>query len=228
MDEPAPSDRIRLRRGAHHGRYDRATVTDVLDAGLVAHLGVVTDDGPVVVPMAYGHDGDRLLLHGGTANGALRAALGRDVCVTVTVVDGLIIGRSPFHNSMRYRSVVVRGTAERVPAEHHVAALRVISDHVVRNWATGRPPTTAELRRTLVVAVPLDEASAKLRGGDPTDEPGDVETGHWGGAVPIDATWGPLEPAANLRSGIEAPPAVAALPGRPASPSPERPGRADR
>lgn len=215
---PSPSDRVRLRRGAHHGRYDRADVTSVLDAGLVAHVGVATDDGPVVIPMAYGHDGDRLLLHGAAANGALGAAIGADVCVTVTVVDGFIVGRSAFHNSMRYRSVVVRGVAERVPDEHQADALRTISDHVVETWATGRPPADTELRRTLVIAVALGEASAKIRSGDPTDEPGDVETDHWAGAVPIEARWGPLEPTANLRAGITAPPAVVALRGQPVSP----------
>jgi len=220
--EAAPaSDRVRLRRGAKHGRYDRQEVISVLDGGLLAHLGVNTPQGPVVIPMAYGHDGDRLYLHGAAANAALRAAIGEDACATVTVVDGLLMGRSSFHNGMRYRSAVVRGIVQAVDDEaERMRALHIITDHVVENWATGRPPTATELRRTLVVALDLTESSAKIRTGDPSDEPGDVETDHWAGAVPIVAAWGPLEPAANLRPGIAPPDPIAALPGRSVAPPP--------
>lgn len=207
------SDRVRLRRGATLGRYGREDVVEVLDAGLVAHLGVAIDDGAVVIPMAYGHDGESLFLHGAAGNAALRAAVGREACATVTVVDGLLVGRSPFHNSMRYRSAVVRGTVSLVDDEARVRALQLISDHVVETWSTGRLPIAAELRRTLVVSIPLTESSAKVRGGDPTDEPGDVETDYWAGAVPLVARWGDLQPASNLRPGIEPPDAVAALAG---------------
>lgn len=220
--EVAPtSDRVRLRRGAKHGRYDRQEVIRVLDGALLAHLGVNTPQGPVVIPMAYGHDGDRLYLHGAVGNAALRSAIGEDACATVTVLDGLLMGRSSFHNGMRYRSAVVRGTVAAVDDEaEHVRALRLITDHVVENWATGRPPTATELRRTLVVALELTESSAKIRTGDPSDEPGDVATDHWAGAVPIVSEWGPLEPAANLRLGIDPPAPIAALPGRSVSPVP--------
>lgn len=171
--------------------------------------------------MAYGHDGDHLYLHGAAGNAALRAAIGEDACVTVTVVDGLLVGRSSFHNGMRYRSAVVRGTVAAVSdVGERMRALHLITDHIVENWATGRPPTADELRRTLVVALDLTESSVKIRTGDPSDEPGDVATDHWAGAVPIVAEWGPLDPSANLRPGVQPPAPIAALPGRSVSPVP--------
>ena len=106
--EPA-TDRVRLRRGASNAEYDRDAVFEILDAGLVAHVGVTTPDGPIVLPMAYGRTDEWLYVHGSVANAALRAAVGQDICITVTIVDGMIVGRCPFHNSMNYRGVVVRG-----------------------------------------------------------------------------------------------------------------------
>lgn len=209
------SDRVRLRRGAGRGDYDPTTIRSILDAGLIAHVGVVTDDGPVVVPMAYGHDGTDLFLHGARANAAFAAAIGSEVCVTVTIVDGLILARAPFHNSMRYRSVVVRGRGAEVTDEAaRLQALRLVNDRVVETWDTGRAPNPTELRRTLVVSVPLAEASAKVRAGDPADEPDDLDSDHWAGAVPLVQRWGSLEPSADLRDGIAPPSAVDALVGR--------------
>ena len=122
--------------------------------------------GPIVLPMAYGRTDDWLYVHGSAANAALRAAVGRDICVTITIVDGLVVGRSPFHNSMNYRGVVVRGTARLVDdRDEHLEALRLVSDHVVATWDTGRPPTELEIRKTMVIAVPLVEMSAKIRTG---------------------------------------------------------------
>jgi nitroimidazol reductase NimA-like FMN-containing flavoprotein (pyridoxamine 5'-phosphate oxidase superfamily) len=223
VDEAGPAtERVRVRRGANRAAYERDAVFGVLDAGLIAHVGVVTDDGPIVLPMAYGRTDDWLYLHGSAANAALRAAVGRDVCATVTIVDGLLIGRSPFHNSMHYRAVVVRGVARRVddPAEH-LEALRLVSDHVVDTWAAGRPPVEREVRKTMVIAVPLAEVSAKVRVGDPADEPEDLDGPHWGGAVPIHAVWGDPVPSSDLRPGIDPPPSVAALAGTTVSPPPE-------
>jgi uncharacterized protein len=210
---PPASERVRLRRGVHNAVYDRHAILAILDAAPVAHVGVMTPDGLLVIPMAFGRTDEHLYLHGAVANGALRAAVDNDVCVTVTLVDGLIVARSPFHNSMRYRSVVVRGVARRVTGEEHVEALRLVVDHVVANWSTGRPPNADELRRTLVVAVPLDEVSAKVREGGPSDEPADLGGPHWAGAVPLRSTWGDPEPSPDLAPGIEPPPAVAALAG---------------
>jgi nitroimidazol reductase NimA-like FMN-containing flavoprotein (pyridoxamine 5'-phosphate oxidase superfamily) len=213
--EPA-SDRVRLRRGAIRAEYDRAAILEVLDAGLIAHVGVATEAGPIVLPMAYGRTDDWLYVHGSVANAALRAAVGQDICITVTIVDGMVVGRCPFHNSMNYRGVVVRGVARRVddPTEH-MAALRLVSDHVMPTWDTAREPTVTEIRKTMVVAVPLVEMSAKIRGGDPVDEPEDVDGPHWAGHVPIAAVWEAPVASADLPAGIAVPDGIAAVAGRP-------------
>ena len=206
---------MRLRRGAIRAEYDREAVFAVLDAGLIAHVGVVTDDGPIVLPMAYARTDEWLYLHGSVANAMLRAAVGTDICITVTIVDGLVIGRSAFHNSMNYRGVVVRGIARRVDdPDEHVRALRLISDHVVANWDTAREATTSEIRKTMVIAVELVEVSAKIRAGDPIDEAEDVDGPHWAGHVPIEAHFDAPVASADLPAGVTTPAAIAALAGR--------------
>lgn len=211
---PPASERVRLRRGAHLGRYATEDVTAVLDAGIIAHVGVDTPDGPIVIPMAYGRDQERLYLHGAVANAALRAAEGQDICATVTVVDGLIFGRATFHNSMQYRSVVIRGRAERLRDDEHVRGLQLVSDHVAQNWDGARPVTDAEIRKTMVISVALAEASAKVRTGGPNDEPQDLDGPFWGGHVPITTTFGEPVPSPDLPPGIPTPPGISALAGR--------------
>ena len=217
--EPPPpgpaTERVRVRRGTRRADYDRGTALAVLDAGLVAHLGVTTPEGPLVLPMAYGRTDEWLYLHGAAANGVLGSAVDHEVCVTVTLLDALVVARSPFHNSMDYRCVVVRGRARRVddPAERR-QALRLVSDHVVPTWDAGRPPTGSELRRTLVVAVPLAEVSVKVRAGGPGDEPEDLDGPHWGGHVPLRTEFGEPVPSPDLPTGVAAPEAVAELAGR--------------
>lgn len=208
---PAPSDRVRVRRLAERGRYEPDEIRAILDEGLVAHVGVDTGDGPVVLPMAYGRTDDTLYLHGAVGNALLGAAEHAELCATVTLVDGLVLARTPFHNSMNYRCVVVRGTGRRVqdPAEHELA-LRVITDHVVATWDHGRPPSASDLRRTLVLALALTEASAKVRSGDPVDEADDLTGPHWAGTVSVTTAFGPPVPAADLAAGIEVPASVAA------------------
>ena len=146
-----------------------------------------------------------------SANGLLRSAIDVELCATVTEVDGLVLARTPFHNSMNYRSVVIRGTGRRVddPAEH-LEALRLITDHVVATWDDGRPPSDTDLRRTLVLALPLDEASAKVRSGDPVDEPHDLDGPHWAGTVDLGRRWGRPRRSGDLRPGIDAPAGVVA------------------
>ena len=201
-----------MKRGANRAVYDPREIRSILDAGIIAHVGVTTDDGPIVLPMAYGTRGDELLIHGSVANAMMRAGRGLDVCVTVTIVDGLVVARTPLHNSMNYRSVVVRGTAAPITDEAEKAdALRIINDHIAPIWDTARPPSESDLKQTMVLTVPLTESSAKVRGGDPIDEPVDLELDHWAGVVPLITTWGHPYPAADLRDGIAAPPAVEAL-----------------
>jgi uncharacterized protein len=212
--EPA-SDRVRLRRMADRAAYDDAAIFEVLDAGMIAHVGVVTDQGPIVLPMAYGRTDDWLYLHGSVANAALRAAVGQDICVTVTIVDGMVVGRSPFHNSMNYRSVVVRGVARPVDEySQHVTALQVISDHVMPTWETGREPTATEIRQTLVLAVPLIEMSAKIRRGGPVDEAADIDGPHWAGHVPIRRVWEQPVPSDDLPDAIDVPDGIASIAGQ--------------
>ena len=200
-DAPAPSARTTVRRLPERGRYDRAAVHAVLDEGLVAHVGLATDDGPVVIPMLYGRDGDRLLLHGSAASRLLRGgSKGAELCVTVTLVDGLVLARSAFHHSMNYRSVVVIGTATAVEdlAERRAALDRVV-DHIVPGRRPDvRPPTEKEVRATLVLALPLDECSVKVRTGGPKEEPEDMDLPVWAGVIPVTTAYGTPIPDADL------------------------------
>ncbi|HEV8116825.1 MAG TPA: pyridoxamine 5'-phosphate oxidase family protein [Acidimicrobiales bacterium] len=182
-----PSERARLRRHPERGRYDEPTVHAILDEGLVAHVGVVTDRGPLVLPMAYGRVGRTLYLHGAAGNALLRSAEGGPVCATVTLLDGLVLARSAFHHSMNFRAVVVFGTARRVIDEDEQ---RLALDAIVEKVAPGRaaearPPTPAELRSTRVLALDLTEASAKVRTGPPVDDAADADWPAWSGTIPL-------------------------------------------
>ena len=215
-----------MRRGAPRARYGRDDILGILDAGMIAHVGVTTPDGPLVLPMAYGHDGERLYLHGAAANHLLGAGEGHEVCVTVTRLDGLVMARTPFHNSMNYRSVVVRGRATRIDDEPGKRrALKLVTDHVVDNWDSARPPSRSDLRKTLVLEMPLAEASAKVRAGDPVDEPDDTTGPWWAGVVPITTRFESPITSADLTSGAEPPEPIADLAGR--TPDERPPRRSD-
>jgi len=218
-ESAAPSERTTLKRLADRARYGRDDIKELLAAGIIAHVGVVTDAGPIVLPMAYGVRGDEILIHGGAANAMLRSGRSTDVCITVTIVDGLIIARTPLHNSMNYRSVVIRGDATSItdPADKE-AALRVINDHIVAIWDTARPPAEVDYKQTLVLSVPLTEASAKVRSGDPSDDPDDMAGPHWAGVLPLHSAWGDPKSADDLGAGIEIPAAVAEMGGANAHP----------
>ena len=204
-----------MKRGANRAVYDRDQIAAVLAAGAIAHVGVSTDDGPIVLPMAYTATDEQLLFHGSVANAMMRAGKSMDVCVTVTILDALIVARTPFHNSVNYRSVVVRGVAVPITEpDAKLEALRAINDHMAPIWDTARPPSEVDLKQTLVLALPLDEASAKIRSGDPIDEDQDMTGPHWAGVVPVITTWGTPRSAQDLVPGIEIPPAVAALDGQ--------------
>ena len=204
-----------MRRGAPRARYGREDVLGILDAGLIAHVGVTTPDGPLVLPMAYGRDDDRIYLHGAAANHLLNTGDGHEVCVTVTHLDGLVMARTPFHNSMNYRSAVVRGRATRILDEQRrLHALRLITDHVVAHWDLVRPPSQSDLRKTIVLEMPLAEASAKVRAGDPVDELDDIAGPWWAGVVPVTTRFEAPAPSADLAGDSQPPATIAALAGR--------------
>lgn len=179
------------------GSHDREVLDGILDEGLVAHVGIVEEDGrPVVIPTGYVRDGDRLLLHGSKAGRLMRAlAAGRDACVTVTLVDGLVLARSGFNHSMNYRSAVVFGRARPVPDAGKEAALRTYMERLVPGrWDKLRPVTAKELAATEVVEFPLEEASAKVRSGGVKDEPLDLGWPVWAGVVPLGVRRSPAVP----------------------------------
>lgn len=201
----APSERARVRQHADRAVYERNAAHAVLDAGVVAHVGFVRDGAPVVVPMAYGRDGDTLYLHGGGGSRMLQAlGEGAEACVTVTVIDGLVLGRSAFKHSMNYRSVVAHGRGRAVTDEDELlTGLRVVTDHnLPGRWAALRPVRRKELTATRVVAFALDERAVKVREGGPLDFLEDLDQPVWAGVVPLRLTAGEPVPhgrAARLR-----------------------------
>src|SRR5215472_10250320 len=205
--------RTELHRLRERGRCDRGALDEVLAAGLVCHLGVVIDGVPVVLPTGYGRVDGTLYLHGSSANRSLLAAAGQQVCVTVTLLDGLVCARAVFHHSMNYRSAVIFGSARPVSdAAEKLAALRAVTDHLVPGrWDHCRVPSRKELAATAVLALSLDEASVKVRSGGPKDDDEDYGSGIWAGVLPVTTVVGPAEPDPLLRPGIEIPPHVAAL-----------------
>lgn len=208
-DELAPTPRTTLRRHAERGRFDRATVHEVLDEAYVAHVGFVVGGEPRVLPMTYGRDGDVLYLHGAAGNAMLRASAGAEVCVTVTLLDGLVLARSAFHHSMNYRSVVLLGTATKVTDDAEKRhAFDVIVDHVVPGRSeVARPSNDVELRSTMVLRLAIQEGSAKVRTGGPIDDPDDLDVPVWSGVVPLRLTPGePEQDDAQVRTHPDLPP----------------------
>jgi uncharacterized protein len=189
----APTERTRVRRKAERGRYDRATVDAILDEALLCHVGFAVEGRPWVVPTAFARIGDHVYVHGASGNFALRSlAAGAEACITVTLLDGLVLSRSAFHHSMNYRSVMLFGTAEAVRVEHDKrAAMMAILEHLVPGRSDGtRPPTAEELRATLVLRLPIDEVSAKVRSGPPIEDDADLGLEHWAGVLPLTLTPG--------------------------------------
>lgn len=199
--------RTRLGRSKERGSDDRKDLYEVLDTGLICHLGVVTDGYPMVVPTAYGRVGDTLYLHGSTGARSLRAAAGAEVCVTVTHLDGIVLARSVFHHSANYRSAIVYGRARLVTdEEERMAALRALTEQLAPGqWEYARPPDRKELAATAVLALPLDEASVKIRRGAPSDEEDDYALPLWAGVLPLITTWGEPVPDPALSDGIGIP-----------------------
>ena len=184
----AVTERTKVRRLRNRGCYDRAAVYKILDEGLVCHVGYIDEDSPRVIPTGYVRMGDNLYLHGAAANGMLRMAIqGAELCVTVTLLDGLVLARSAMHHSMNYRSVVIFGQARAVQdPEEKLMSLEAFVEHVIPGrWAEVRPPSATEMKVTEVIALPLDEASAKIRTGPPIDDDEDYTLPVWAGVVPL-------------------------------------------
>ncbi len=186
-DQLTPTDRTKVRRLPDRGRFDRATVNEVLDESYIAHVGFVVDGQPRVLPMTYGRIGETLYLHGAVGNAMLRASIEAEVCVTVTLLDGLVLARSAFHHSMNFRAVVVFGTARRVidDGDQRLALDAIVEKVAPGRAAEARPPTPAELRSTRVLALNLTEASAKVRTGPPVDDAADADWAAWSGTIPL-------------------------------------------
>ena len=214
MSEHSPaSDRTTVRRGAKRAEYGHEKILEILRSGSVAHVGVNTSDGPIVLPMVYGVTDDVMYLHGALANSLLKSGIDAEMCATVTIVDGLVFAKTPFNHSMNYRSVVVRGKARVVEDEEEVMhALRLMTDHIVPTWDVTRDPSASEIRATRIVALPLDEKSAKVRTGGAINDPEDLDAAVWSGYIPITSTFG--TPVSNDDAGADVPAEVIRAVGR--------------
>lgn len=186
---PNPTPRTRVVREPQRAVYDRDTVHRILDEAFLCHVGFVADDQPYVIPTSYGRDGNVLYIHGSAASRMLRNLdQGVPVCITVTLLDGLVLARSVFNHSMNYRSVVILGTATLVddPAEK-IAALRALSEHILpHRWEDARQPNERELKATSVLRIPIEEFSAKVRVGPPVDDEEDYSFPTWAGVIPLE------------------------------------------
>lgn len=193
--------------------YDREVVNAILDAGLIAHVGFVHNSQPYVIPMSYVRDGERLLLHGSGGSRLMRTlATGAPACVTVTLVDGLVLARSVFHHSMNYRSVVALGSATKLEGAEQAAALEALVEGLIPGRSReARAPDRAELTATMILAFPLDEVSAKARTGPPADDPADLDLPIWAGTIPLALRAGPAEPAPDVPDEEPLPPSVVRL-----------------
>ena len=188
MNPNGPTNRTQVMRLPKRGDYSQETIYSILDAGFLCHMGFVVEGQPFVIPTGYGRSGNTLYVHGSSASRMLRTlAEGVEVCVTVTLLDGLVLARSAFHHSMNYRSVVIFGKAMLVEsAEEKSEALRVISEQIVPGrWNDVRWPTEQELKATKVLALPISEASAKVRTGPPADDEEDYALNVWAGILPL-------------------------------------------
>ena len=202
------TDLTTLKRLPARGVYDRELVYQILDEGFICHVGFAAGGQPFVIPTGYARAEDRLFIHGSQASRMLRTLkTGIDVCVTITLLDGLVLARSAFHHSMNYRSVVVFGRASTIEdPEEKLRALRAFSEHVIPGrWDDVRGPNEDELKATIVLSLPLDEVSAKVRTGPPLDEIEDYELPVWAGLIPLRLTGGAPIADPRMKEGVELP-----------------------
>jgi len=202
----APSERARVKRLNEYARYDRETIQSVLDAMPVAHVAYVIDGKPFCTPTLQWREGERIYWHGSTASRMMKKAAGAEVCVTVTLTDAMVLARSGFNSSVNYRSVMVFGRAEPVPAEdRHERLERMMELLFPGRWPTLRPATAKELKATTLLSLPLDEASAKVTAGMPKDEPEDYDWPVWAGLVPLTLEPGAPQPDPRNLPGLSVP-----------------------
>jgi nitroimidazol reductase NimA-like FMN-containing flavoprotein (pyridoxamine 5'-phosphate oxidase superfamily) len=201
------TQRTKLRRKPSRGSHDRATIEAIFDQALVSHLGVIDDDLPVVIPTLHVRVGSYVYLHGSAASRALRESKGAEVCLTATLVDGLVLARSAMHHSANYRSAMLFGAGAWIDDEaEKLTALEALVEKLVpRRWGDARVPTAKELRATALLRIPLEEASAKLRTGPPVDDDEDMELPVWAGVVGLRTVAEEPEPDPLLAAGIEPP-----------------------
>jgi nitroimidazol reductase NimA-like FMN-containing flavoprotein (pyridoxamine 5'-phosphate oxidase superfamily) len=200
MNQIPQTPRTTLKRLPKRGSHERETINQILDEGFICHVGFASEGQPFVIPTGYARLGDNLIIHGSQASRMLRALkTGLDVCVTVTLIDGLVLARSAFHHSMNYRSVVIFGRASLIEErEAKLAALFALSEQMISGrWKEVREPTEAELQQTTVLSLPIDEASAKIRTGPPLDDEADYAMNVWAGVLPMQLTT--VDPIADPR-----------------------------
>ena len=190
--EIKPTARTKVRRIPENAVYRKGVVHAILDEGLVCHLGFVHEGQPFVIPTVYGRDGETLYVHGSIGSRMLKTLrLGAPACLTVTLLDGLVLARSAFNHSMNYRSVVILGKARDVVGAEKLRALKIISEHILRGrWRDARKPNQKELLQTTVLSLPIAECSAKVRTGPPDDDEPDYALRVWAGVVPLKLAWG--------------------------------------
>ena len=207
-ESSTPTPRTRVVREPERAAYDRETVYQILDEGFLCHVGFAVEGQPFVIPTSYGRVDRNLYIHGSAASRMLRRVdEGVSVCVTVTLLDGLVLARSIFNHSMNYRSVVILGTARAVTdAKEKLEALRLLSEHILPGrWVESRQPNEKELKATLVMCLPIEEFSAKVRQGPPVDDEDDYAFSTWAGVVPLTmVAGGPIDDA-RLMPGLKAP-----------------------
>ena len=197
MNEPPPSGRATVKRLPKRAAYDRDTIHAILDEGMVCHVGFVQDGQPYVIPTIHAREGDTLYLHGSPGSRMLRTVkTGIDVCVTATLLDGLVLAKSVYNHSMNYRSVVVLGRATEITdRDDKLRAMETVVEHIVPGrWAEARQPNEGEIDGTTILALPLTEASAKIRTGPPKDFDEDLALPVWTGVIPLDLRRGPPYP----------------------------------
>ena len=203
--------RIRVKRVPSRGKYDKESIHSILDASFLCHIGFIYEGYPVVIPTLFGRDNDKLYIHGANSSRMLKSLQkGIEISVAVTLVDGIVLARSAFHHSMNYRSVVLFGTAALVTdPEEKLRALKVVSDQVISDrWEEVRLPNEKELKATTVLAIPVNEASAKVRTGPPVDDKEDYDLDVWAGVIPLQYTIQEPEPDPLLKEGLKLSPSV--------------------